>query len=309
MKLKQIGSLFLEAADRFSADMAPRLGAALAFYATISLAPVVLLITAVAGQVFGEEAVRGEIVDQIADVVGLEAAVLIENAIRSAALEADAWVMTLVGAFGLLLAASTLFVNLKMALNTIWGIEPTREGGFVVAIKAFVLRRVIVFGVILGLGFVLIVTVLASTAIEAVGVLFDEVLPVPSIALRGLNALISLGVLTVLFAYIYRTLPDVRIQWNEVWLGALVTAILFTIGKELIAFYMAHSAVGSAYGAAGALIVLLVWIYYSAQIFFFGAELTQVYVMRYGSGWRARRGFHITEEGLVATEGEDASDE
>lgn len=302
MRLREIGSILIEAATRFGQDHAPRLGAALAFYAVMSLAPLLFVLTAIAGQVFGAEAVRGEIVAQIQDVVGREAAVLIEDVVRRAAIEAEGWLMVAIGVAGLLFGASIVLIQLKLALNSIWGLEPERGGGVLHAIKDFVLMRLIAFGVMIGLGLLVMLSLLASTAVDALATWFDELLPLPAIWLRLLNIGVWLGILTLLFAYIYRTLPDVRIRWAEVWLGAIVTAILFTIGKELIAIYMARGAVGSAYGAAGALVVLLFWIYYSALIFFFGAEITQVYALRYGSGWRGRRGFRVTDEGLAIKE-------
>lgn len=300
MKPKAVVSLLIEAGRRFGEDRAPRLSAALAFYTVLSLAPLLLVIVGIAGQVYGEEAVRGEIVAQIQDAVGREVAVLVENALRAAAIQADGWRMALIGIVGLLIGASTLFVHVKYALNDIWGIAPRRTGGGVIrAVLDFLVTRVLAAAALIGIGILLASLMLASAALEGLAVWFNHLLPMPAIFLRIGAIVLALGIATVLFAYIYRMLPDARMRWKDVWFGAIVTSLLFSLGKELIAIYLARGAVGSAYGAAGALVVLLVWIYYTALIFFFGAELTQAFAAHRGAAWEGRRGFHVADDALL----------
>lgn len=293
MSVKAVGSIIGQTLQRFTEERAHHLGAALAFYTMISLTPLLLVLVGVAGQVFGAEAARGEIVAQIEGAVGQEAAVLIENALRQAGEEEGGRTATLLGVLGLIVGATTVFAQLKMALNAIWGVEPPRGLGFVGSVKNFLVTRVLVFAVLLGIGFLLLVSLVSSAMISAAAAYFNEFLPLPAGTLRLLNMGLSLVIITFVFAYLYRAVPDVRIRWNDVWVGAVVTAVLFTVGKELIGLYLGQSSVGSAYGAAGSLVVLLVWLYYSAQIFFLGAVLTRVYALHSGAEWSTRRGFRI----------------
>ncbi len=303
--VKETGSILIEAGRRFAEVRAPRLGAALAFYAVISLTPLLVVIVGVAGQVFGAEAVRGELVGQIEGTVGTEVAILIEDALRQAHLVGDGFRVAVVGAIGLLIGATTLFANLKLSLNTIWNVQPPPSAGFLQTVRQFVMTRLLVFLVVLGIGLIVIGTLVANTVIEASAAYFADILPMPPGTMRMVNTAVSLVVLLLIFAYLFRALPDVRISWREVWLGAIVTAVLFTLGKHLLGLYLGRSAPGSAYGAAGAIVIVLVWVYYSAQIFFFGAQVTQVYASRHGKGWIPRRGFVIGDEDLIRVDTEE----
>jgi membrane protein len=314
MTLKSIGGMLGETIDRFVADNAPRLGAALAYYTVISLAPLLLVFVGVMGQVLGREAARGEIVGQISGTIGPEAAELVQQALEAAGQGDSGLVATIIGAAILFIGATTVFANLSGSLNTIWDVEPEPgEGGLLRQIRNFFVNRLMTFVALLGIGLLLLVSFFVSTAIEAAAVFFADQLPVPPGTLRVVNIVVSLGIITVLFAYIYRTIPDVRLTWHDVFTGAFITAVLFTLGKYLIGLYLGSSSVGSAYGAAGALVVLLVWIYYSALIFFLGAEFTQVYTVHRGSeiqpapGFRKKRALSGEPEGAGEPESEGAN--
>jgi len=292
MSPREAGAVLAQAGRQFIENKTPRLGAALAFYTVISLTPLLMVAVGVAGWVFGAEAARGEIVGQIEWAVGREAAVLVETALREAGREGQGRTAAILGVIALLVGASTVFVHLKGALNDIWGVTPRENtGGMLRAAGTFLRTRALVFAVVLGIGLLLLATLVLNAALEASVTFFDEHLPLLPGTLRLANAGATLAVVTVLFAYIYRAVPDVWIRWREVWFGAFVTALLFTLGRQLIALYLGRASVGSAFGAAGSFVVLLVWVYYSTQIFFFGAELTKAYALRHGSHWRVRRGF------------------
>jgi membrane protein len=293
--LKRIGSIVAEAVQHFGENHVPRLAAALAFYTVISLTPLLLVVVGVAGQIYGEEAARGELVEQIEGAIGTEAAVLVENALSGAEAAGRGVMATIIGIIALIIGATTLFANLKGALNSIWGVEErTQTGGLIGAVREFLVTRLLVFLIVIGVGVLVLLSLVATTVIEAAATFFDDQLPLPPGTLRLINTVASLGIMTVLFAYVYRAVPDVRVQWRHVWFGAIVTAVLFTVGKHFIGLYLGRGTVGTAYGAAGALVVLLVWVYYSSMIFFFGAQLTKVYASRHGSRWRARRGFRLS---------------
>ncbi len=303
MTLKAIGGMMGKTITQFMEDNAPRLGAALAYYTVISLAPLLLVFVGVIGQVLGRDAARGEIVGQVEAAIGPEAADLVQQAIEAASQDNSGLIATVVGVFALFIGATTVFANLNGSLNTIWGVEPVPgEAGLLRQVRTFFVYRLFTFAALLGIGFLLVVSLGVSAGIETAATYFADRLPVPPAALRLLNIALSLGVMTVLFAYIYRAIPDVRLAWRDVFSGAFITAVLFTLGKFLIGLYLGRSSVGSAYGAAGALIVLLVWIYYSAQIFFLGAEFTQVYASHRGNLFRPAPGFRMTDRGASPKE-------
>lgn len=307
MNLKVIGGLLGETVTRFAADNAPRLGAALAYYTVISLAPLLLVFVGIIGQVLGREAARGEIVEQVRGTIGPEAAELVQQAIEAAGQDSSGLVATVVGVVALFLGATTVFANLNGSLNTIWGVEPVPgEGGLLRAVRNFFVNRLTTFAAVVGIGFLLLVSLGVSAGIEAASRFFADQLPVPPGTLRLVNLVVSVGVVTFLFAYIYRAIPDVRIAWRDVFTGAFITAVLFTLGKYLIGLYLGNSSVGSAYGAAGSLVVLLVWIYYSALIFFLGAEFTQVYARHRGNPFEPSPGFRMAER-ADAEERQDAT--
>jgi membrane protein len=271
--------LLKETFNKWSADHVPRLGAALAYYTVFSIVPLLITIIAIVGLVFGEEAARHQILNQIQSLVGEQSAKTIQDMIERADRPSYGVVATVVGIATLLVGASGVFGQLQDSLNSIWGVEPKAGRGILGMLK----DRFISFLAVLGTGFLLLVSLVLSAALSAVGKLFQSWLPGPEVLLQALNFIVSFAVITVLFAMIFKILPDARIAWGDVWTGAVMTSLLFTIGKFLIGFYLGKSDVGSAYGAAGSLVIILVWVYYSAQILLFGAEFTAVYADRMGS--------------------------
>jgi membrane protein len=260
-------------------DKASRLAAALAYYAAISLAPLIIILVAIAALVLGPDAARGEIAAQLRGLMGLQSAQVIEEIIEGANRPVSGVVATIVGITILLAGASGVFSALQDGLNTVWEVTPKPGRGAMAVIQ----DRFLSMTLVLGVGFLLLVSLVVSAMLAALGKYGGGSLALSTPALAILNFLISFGVITLLFALIYKVLPDVEISWSDVWIGAAITSLLFTIGKSLIGLYLGRSAVGSAYGAAGSLVVILIWVYYSAQILFLGAEFTQAYANRYGS--------------------------
>ena len=258
-------------------DNVPRLGASLAYYTLFALSPVLLVATAIAGLVFGAEAVRGEIVGQIQGLVGHQGAQAVQAMLENAAHPSSSIPATIIGLVTLFLGATGAFLELQTALNAIWRVKP-RPG---TNVRAFVVQRLISFGLVVGVGFLLLVSLLVSAALSALRRYLGRIVPTLTAFWEAGNVLVSLFVITLLFAMVYKILPDVRLRWRDVWVGALVTAGFFSIGKQLIGLYLGTSSVGSSYGAAGSVVVLLIWVYYSAQVVLLGAEFTRFYVDRF----------------------------
>jgi membrane protein len=250
--------------------------AALAFYTMFSLAPLLVVVITLFGLAFGADAVRGEILTEFQDWMGKDAASLVQSILRTAA---DT--NRLAGALSILVlifGASGVFVQLQQSLNRIWGVVPKRGA----ALKTLLRKRMLSFAVVLGIGFLLVVSLILSTALTALGNYLERRFQLPVALLHVLNILTSLLLITLLFALIYRLLPDVKLTWRDVFLGAVVTSVLFGIGKTLIGFYLGRTGAASAYGAAGSLVMLLSWVYYSALVFLLGAEFTRVYTESLG---------------------------
>lgn len=260
-------------------DKAARLAAALAFYTLLSLAPLLIIAVSVAGLVFGDEAARGEITGQLQGLLGVQGAEAIESVLANAKSPTSGVLGTIVGVVVLLFGASGVFGELQGALDQIWEVEPKSGRG----VKGFLRDRFFSFTLVLGVGFLLLVSLVLSAVLAAVGGFMASHLPGGEVVWQVINFAISLGVMTVLFALIFKVVPDVQIEWRDVWIGALVTAALFALGKLGIGMYLGRSSIGSPFGAAGSVVVLVVWVYYSAQILFFGAEFTQVYARHRGS--------------------------
>jgi membrane protein len=274
MKLKVIFALLKDTIAEWSEDNVPLLAAALAYYTVFSLAPLSLIAISIAGAVFGEEAARGEVIGQIQGIVGAQGAEAIQSMIANANRpESGGTIATITGVVLLLFGASGVFGQLQVALNTIWEVKPKPGKG----IASFLQSRFLSFAMVLVIGFLLLVSLVLSAVLAAISNLFGSFFSGFVIIGQTLNFIISFGVITVLIAAIYKFLPDVRVPWKNLWVGASVTALLFNIGKFLLGLYLGHSSVGSAYGAAGSFVVLLIWVFYSAQILLFGAEFTQVY--------------------------------
>lgn len=285
MKLKRIISLIKETFKEWQKDKAPTLAAALAFYTVFSLAPLLIIVIAIAGLVFGQEAAQGQLVGQLQSLVGKDGAETIQQLVANASNPQSGIVATLIGVATLLWGATNVFTNLKEALNMIWNVEPPPGRGWM----GFLQDRVLSFAMILSIGFLLLVSLVISAVLAAVNQWLNGLLHIPVGIWQLIDFGISFSVVTVLFALIYKFLPDVKLAWNDVWVGAAITSVLFTIGKSLIGIYLGSSGIGSTYGAAGSFVILLLWINYSAQILFLGAEFTQVWTNRYGSRMLARR--------------------
>jgi len=277
-KLREIFQLFKAAFDEWNEDKAPRLAAALSYYTVFSIAPLLIVVIAVAGLAWGQDAVQGHIDEQIQGLVGREGADVIQETLRNVRRPQESLVATVIGLATLLLGAGGVFGQLQDALNTVWGVEPKPRG-----ILGTIKDRFFSFTMVVGAGFLLLVSLIISAALAALNNFLTGLLPDAVFVLQIINFLVSFGVVTLIFALIFKVLPDVEIQLSDVWIGAAFTAILFTIGKTLIGLYLGNSGVASTYGAAGSLVIIILWVYYSAQILLYGAEFTQVYARRYGS--------------------------
>jgi membrane protein len=278
--LKGLIELLKEAATGWSRDRGSLLAAALAYYTTLSLAPLLVIAIGVAGLIYGEAAVAGLIVGQLEGVVGREIAQVLQLIIENAADYSSTGVLTtIVGVVLLFVAASGVFGHLKTALNMILGIVPEPQRG----LSSWLKRRLLSFALALGIGLLLLVSVASSVTLAALRRYLSHLSPALVETVPRLDLLASLVVITVLFAIIFRVLPDAEVAWRDVWLGALATSLFFAIGEYVIGFYLANTSLGSAYGAAGTLVVVLTWIYYSAAIVMFGAEFTQAYANKFGS--------------------------
>lgn len=286
MRIKTIIQLLKETVKEWQQDRVSLWAAALAYYTMFSLAPLLLIAITVAGSIFGEEAAQGELVTQIQGLIGQEGAEAIQSMIQNTQQSQSGGVIaTLFGIVTLLFGATGVFGQLQEALNAIWEVKPKPELGW----KSFVKTRFLSFAMVLVIGFLLLVSLVLSAVLSGISTFFSSRVPDFVIFGQLLNFAISFGVITVLFASIYKFLPDVRLPWRYLWTGAGVTALLFTIGKYLIGLYLGSSGVTSTYGAAGSIIIILLWVFYSAQILLFGAEFTQVYARRYGNGLEPSR--------------------
>jgi membrane protein len=250
---------------------APRLGAALSFYTMLSLAPLVILVIAIASLVFGHSAAQNDIIREVQGIMGTEGAKAIETVIEHGQ-KPTSVLASVIGVIILLVGASGAFSELQSALNKIWDVQPNNGSAVASLIKA----RLFSFGMVLAVSFLLLVSLVVTAGLAVVGKFFGEILPMPELLMHAINFLISFVGISALFALIFKYVPEAKIEWKDVWEGAIATALLFTIGKSLIGLYLGKAAVGSAYGAAGSLIVVIVWVYYSAMIFFFGAEFAHV---------------------------------
>ncbi|HSN85991.1 MAG TPA: YihY/virulence factor BrkB family protein [Thermoanaerobaculia bacterium] len=281
MNLKSGFGMLKESFQEWKDDDALSLGAALAYYTIFSLAPMLLIAISVAGLVFGREAAQGELVGQIRGLVGQQGAEAIQTMVANAGKQGSGGVLgTIIGIVTILFGATGVFAQLQSSLNKIWNVEAKPGKG----IWSFLRNRILSFGMVLGIGFLLLVSLAVSAAVAALDTYVTGLFPAAEVVIGIITAAFGLAVITVLFAMIFRFLPDVKIAWKDVWTGAAVTSVLFLIGKVLIGLYLGNTSVASTYGAAGSLVILLLWIYYSTQILFFGAEITQVYARRYGSG-------------------------
>lgn len=286
MNTKAFFNLLKETFQEWSDDKAPRLGAALSFYTIFSLAPILIITIAVAGFFLGRADVRDNILMQVETTFGPDAAEMVEGLIDDASRPGSGLVATIIGTITIIAGATGVYGQLLEALNTIWEVEPAPDSGILDTLR----KRLLSFTMVLGIGFLLLVSLVISAALSAISQYFSELLPGIDVFWQVLDLVVSYVLVTLLFAMMFKVLPDIEIAWSDVWVGAAVTALLFTIGKFLLGWYLGTSTPGSTYGAAGSLVGILLWVYYSAQILFFGAEFTKVYTRRYGSVIRPAEG-------------------
>ena len=280
MRPKQLLRLAIQSAKSWSDDYAPSMGAAISYYTVFSLAPLLVIVIAIAGAVFGREAVQGQISDQLTGLMGARGAEMVEGLIASASDTDRGRVAGLVSIVLLVVGATTVFAELQSALDRIWKVpEAKKPSGIFGLLRA----RLLSFGLILGVAFLLMVSLVVSAMLAAFGAWAGTLMPGWETLLQLLNLAVSLTILTVLFAMIFKLMPSTPVSWRDVWVGAVVTAILFEVGKLLIGLYIGKSGMNESFEAAGALVILLAWVYYAAQIFLLGAEFTKAFADAHGS--------------------------
>jgi membrane protein len=266
--------VLISAGKNWNSDNAFKHSAAVSFYTLFSLAPITIIAVGMAGVVFGKEVAQKQFSAQMSQLIGQSSADVIQQAMAASELKEKGWMSTAIGIGLLIVGATTVFGQLQDSLNAIWGVtaKPSRHGWMVI-----IVQRLISFAMVLTVGFLLLTSLVLSTALTAAIDLTSGWLSVPPWALHSADLLVGLVVITVLFALLFKVLPDVEVRWKEVWRGAFITAVLFSIGRFLIALYLGHSTIASTYGAAGSLVALLIWIYYSCAILFYGAEFVRAY--------------------------------
>jgi membrane protein len=277
--IKRLKIVMLESLTSWVDHRASSKGAALAFYTLFSLTPILILASAIAGFIFGVDAARGEIVAQVQGMVGPNGAEAIQALLAAARDPTSGLMATIVASVLLVVGATSVFAELKGSLDELWGIGKSQDTGFMGLVRT----RLLSFGLVLVLAFLLLVSLVVSAALTLIEQRADGVLGISTAFLTTISSIISFGVIACMFAVIYKTLPDAPLTWRDVWIGAVFTAGLFSLGKYVIGLYLGNSGVASSFGAAGSLIALLLWVYYSAQIFFLGAEFTRHYALWMGS--------------------------
>jgi membrane protein len=279
---RDIRAIFGASFGQWSRHKAPRLGASLAFYTLLSIAPLLLVLVSVVGMVLGRQTAEGDVVSQVQALTGSQGAAAAQALLRGSRNTAHGILATVFGLLTLLFGASGVLIELRDALNTIWD-APTPELSGLKVFSSFVKERLFSFALVLAIGFILVVSLAVSAWIAALGALSAPMLPAHELFLHALNFALSFVVITGLFSAIYKFVPDIRIEWRDVVLGGAATAFLFTIGKFVLGIYLGRATFASTYGAAASIVVLIVWVYYSAQIFFLGAEFTKTFADCYGS--------------------------
>jgi membrane protein len=279
--MRRLWQLVKDSVSAWIDDYAPSMGAALAYYALFSIAPLLVIVIAIAGFVFGADAAQGAIVAQLDGLIGAEGATAVEGLVRSASEPGRGVVATVIGGITLVIGATTVFAELQSALDRIWEVPAAERPS---GLWGLLRQRLLSFGMILVLGLLMLISLILSAALAALGEWWGGFFAAGwEAALHAVNFTVSFALVTGLFAAIYKMMPRADIAWRDVWVGAVVTALLFTVGKFLIGLYLGKSGVTSGFGAAGSMVVLLIWVYYSAQIFLLGAEFTWVYAHRRGS--------------------------
>ncbi len=285
MNLRKIGRLFPETFKEWQADKAPLIAAALAYYTVFSISPLLVIAIAIAGTVFGDQTAQKEITDQLVALVGQDGVKPILQALNNISQPKIRGFASLISIAILILGASGIFAQLQDALNTVWKVKPQPGQG----VMLFLRKRLLSFLMVLAIGFLLILSLVLSAVVATLSRYRTDFLPGSSILRENLDFIVSFGLITFLFCLMFKYVPDVKIAWKDVFIGSIITALLFLFGKYLLGLYLSKGSLGSAYGAAGSLIVFLAWVYYSAQIILFGAEFTHVYTRMYGSKVRPRK--------------------
>jgi membrane protein len=293
MNLQIIWGLLKDTFSEWQEDKAARLAAALAYYTVFSMAPLIIIVLGIVGYLFGRDMVGSYLIEQARGMVGAEGGQIFESIVENASQPSTSLIATLIGIATLLFGALGVFGQLQDALNTVWGVAPKPGRG----VWGFIQTRVLSFTMILGIGFLLLVSLVLSSLLAAFSGFLSYWLSSFSVfVLEALNLIVSFGVITLLFAMIFKILPDVEIDWSDVWLGAAFTALLFTIGKFVLGYYLGRQTFGSTYGAAGSILIILLWVYYSSQILLFGAEFTQVYAKKFGRIRASENAIPLTAE-------------
>lgn len=303
MQPKQFFDLGKKAVSAWSDDFAPSMGAAISYYTVFSLAPLLVIVIAIAGALFGREAVQGEIVAQLSGFIGRDGALAVQGLVKSASEPSKGLIAGLLSVGVLLVGATTVFAELQSALDRIWHVPAAAKPS---GVWSLLRARVLSFGLILALAFLLMVSLLLSTGVAAFGSWAGGYLPGWAVLLQVLNIAVSIGITTLLFAMIFKFMPTAPIRWHDVWIGAAVTAVLFEVGKFAIGLYLGKSGMNESYAAAGSLVVLLAWVYYAAQIFLLGAEFTKVFANEHGSVAGAQAVAATEAAAAVAEAGTDA---
>ncbi|MDP4173821.1 MAG: YihY/virulence factor BrkB family protein [Bacteroidota bacterium] len=280
MNFKLYWDVIKQIVDEFSENKVPKLGAALAYYTVFSLAPLLLIAIAVAGLIFGSDAASGRIYDEVKGLIGGQGAELLQTAIKNSSNKSAGILAAILSLITLGIGATAVFIELQDSLDMIWKVKPKSNKPII----SFVRTRLISFALVVGMGFLLLVSLVISAALTALNQFLTNLAFIPLWVLQIFNIVFSLFVIFILFSMIYKILPDVKLSWKDVRIGAIVTTLLFVAGKYLIGLYLGKSTISSTYGAAGSFAVLLVWVYYSSQILFIGAVFTYVYATRFGSG-------------------------
>jgi membrane protein len=299
---KDVWGVLKASFNGFLDDKVPKLSGSLAYYTVFSLAPMFIIILYVAGLFLGREAIQGQVEAQLTGFIGADAAAQIQEMIRNSAIHGEGSMALVIGIIVLIIGATTVFGEIQDSINQIWGLKPNPKKGFM----TILMSRLVSFGMIATLGFLLLVSLAATAIVESIGGRLQRFFPEAMVVIFYIvNLVLNLSVVTLLFALIFKVLPDARITWKAVWPGAIATALLFMIGKFLISFYISRSEIGSTYGAAGSLAILLVWIYYSAMILYFGAEFTKAWAVQHHA--QIRPTSYAVWEKKVVVGGEEGS--
>ncbi len=271
--------LLKETSSQFAEHKALKLSASLAYYTIFSLAPMLIVIIALCSLFLGREAIEGKVYQQLKEFVGSDAALQIQEVIKNTSLEGNTFVATVIGIVTLIVGATGVFTEIQDSINTVWGIQVNHKRGWL----KMLINRLLSFSMVVSIGFLLMVSLIINALVSAFSDRLSFFFPELTLyVFHVVNFLLTFGIITLLFAIVFKVLPDAKIKWKDVTVGAVFTAALFIIGKMIITFYLGRSHLGLAYGAAGSLIIILVWVYYSSIILYFGAEFTQVYARKHG---------------------------